>query len=236
MDTPIRALIVDDEPLARRGIRARLESAGDVSVIGECRDGQQAVDAIRRLSPSLVFLDVRMPDMSGFDVIERVGVERMPVTILVTAYDSHAIRAFDVQALDYVLKPIDSDRLRQAVARARRRLGDVGHARIAIRDRGRTVLLDQDQVTRIEADGDYVRLYAAGATYLVRETMTAMEARLDGARFVRIHRSIIVHRRHVREIVRAGRSELIVALADGAHVKASRRYGPHLRALIERSR
>jgi two-component system LytT family response regulator len=229
----IRTLVVDDEPLARRGIRARLASMADVSIVGECGDGRQAVDAIRRLEPALVFLDVRMPDMSGFEVIERVGVGRMPVVIFVTAYDVHAIQAFEVEALDYVLKPIDSERLAQAVARARRRIGSDRQARLAVRDRGRLVLLDPNDVTRIEADGDYVRLYAAGATYLVRETLAAMEARLDGARFVRIHRSTIVQLQYVRQLWRRDDARFVVTLADGTRIRASRRYSPRLRAIIE---
>jgi two-component system LytT family response regulator len=230
----IRTLVVDDEPLARRGIRARLASMADVSIVGECGDGRQAVDAIRRLEPALVFLDVRMPDMSGFEVIERVGAGRMPVVIFVTAYDVHAIQAFEVEALDYVLKPIDSERLAQAVARARHRIGsDCRQARLAVRDRGRLVLLDPNDVTRIEADGDYVRVYAAGATYLVRETLAAFEARLDGARFVRIHRSTIVQLQYVRQLQRRDDARFVVTLADGTRIRASRRYSPRLRALIE---
>ncbi len=205
----------------------------DVSVVGECEDGRQAVDAIRRLEPALVFLDVRMPDMSGFDVIERVGAGRMPVVIFVTAYDVHAIRAFEVEALDYVLKPIDSGRLAHAVARARRRLGSDRQARLAVRDRGRMVLLDPNDVTRLEADGDYVRVYAEGATYLVRETLTGMEARLDGARFVRVHRSTIVQLRYVRQLRRQHDARFVVTLADGTRVRTSRRYRHRLQALIE---
>jgi len=229
----IRTLVVDDEPLARRGIRARLASMADVSVVGECGDGREAVDAIRRLEPALVFLDVRLPDMSGFEVIERVGAGRKPVVIFVTAYDVHAVQAFEVEALDYVLKPIDSERLAQAVARARRRLGSGGGARLAVRDRGRTVLLDPNDVTRIEADGDYVRVHAVGATYLVRETLAAMEARLDGARFVRIHRSTIVQLQYVRQLRRRHDARFVVTLADGTRLTSSRRYSHCLRTLIE---
>jgi len=174
-----------------------------------------------------------MPDMSGFDVIARVGADRMPAVIFVTAYDVHAIRAFDVEALDYILKPIDSERLAHAVARARRRLGAHGEARLTVRDRGRTVVLDPEDVTRIEADGDYVRVYAAGASYLMRATLTAMEARLDRERFVRIHRSTIVQVRHVRELRRRRDAQFVVTLADGARVTASRRYSRRLCQLIE---
>jgi two-component system LytT family response regulator len=205
----------------------------DVSVVGESGDGREAVDAIRRLKPALVFLDVRLPDMSGFEVIERVGAGRIPVVIFVTAYDVHAIQAFEVEALDYVLKPIDSERLAQAVARARRRLGSDGEARLAVRDRGRTVLLDPNDVTRIEADGDYVSVHTVGATYLVRETLAAMEARLDGARFVRIHRSTIVQLQYVRQLRRRPDARFVVTLADGTRLKSSRRYSHRLRTLIE---
>jgi two-component system, LytTR family, response regulator len=232
-DASIRALVVDDEPPARRGIRVRLEQMGGVLVVGECSDGHQAVDAITRLVPDLVFLDVQMPGLSGFDVIDMVGAERMPVVIFVTAYSSHAIRAFEVQALDYVLKPIDTERLIRAVARARYRLGARRDSRLIVRDRGRVVLLDPDAVTRIEADGDYIRVYASGTVYLVRETLRAMQAKLDGARFVRIHRSLIVQLRHVRQLEPQRNAEFIVTLTDGARVRASRRYSRCLHTLVD---
>src|SRR3712207_5452405 len=201
----IRALVVDDEPLARRGIRVRLERAGGVDVIAECANGAEAVDAIRDRQPDLVFLDVQMPGLDGFDVIQEVGAERMPAVVFVTAYDAHALRAFDVHALDYLLKPIDDERFDTAVERARRRIaereaGAMGRRlaaamselrdrRILIKDRGRVVIIDEADVDWVEAEGDYVRIHAAGRGHLLRETMSAMADRLDPTHFARIHRS-----------------------------------------------
>jgi two-component system LytT family response regulator len=158
----------------------------------------------------------------------------MPLVIFVTAYSSHAVRAFEVQALDYVLKPIDTERLVQAVARAQTRLGGRRDSRLTVRDRGRLVLLDPDAVTRIEADGDYIRVYASGAAYLVRETLGAMEAKLDRTRFARIHRSLIIQLRHVRQLEPQRNAEFIVTLSDGARVRASRRYSCGLQPLVDR--
>ena len=228
----MQVLIVDDEPLARRGIRARLAATRNVSVVGECGNGREAIAAIHALAPDLVFLDVQMPGLTGFDVVAEVKPERMPVVVFVTAHDEHAIRAFDVQALDYLLKPIDDERFARAVERARERLGErrdgslarrmaallaersaspiaekwsaTSHpnARLAVRDRGRIVLLPMGDIVWVQAEGDYVRVHVPGRTHLVRETMTAMEARLAAERFVRIHRSAIVSVRQISELGR----------------------------------
>lgn len=254
MTTAIRTLIVDDEPLARRGVRARLSDEAGFEIVGECKSGREAVAAIRRLGPDLVFLDVQMPGLSGFDVIAQVGPERMPMVIFVTAHDEHAIRAFSVQALDYLLKPIDGDRFLKALDGARRKLADRrdsslgrklaallgeragGSApsgeRIPVRDRGRIVLLDARDIECVEAEGDYVSVRAAGKTYLVRETMTAMESRLGAPRFLRIHRSTIVNVDRVREVRPQTNNEYVVVLRDGLELKASRSYGDRLRQAI----
>jgi two-component system LytT family response regulator len=222
----VKVIIVDDEPLARRGIRVRLERLGDVEIIAECASGAAAVRAIRERSPDVVFLDVQMPSLDGFGVVEEVGADNMPVTIFVTAYDTHAIRAFDASALDYLLKPIDDERFARAVDRARRRLAERGSRtdRIVVRDRGRAIILEPDDIDWIAAEGDYVRIQSGGRGHLVRETMTAMEKRLDSTRFARIHRSAIVNVARVKEIRRHGDRDYLVTLRDGTRLKMSRTF------------
>lgn len=241
----IRVLIVDDEPIARRGIRQQLRGEADLAVIGESGDGAAAIDAITELAPDLVFLDIQMPEVGGFDVIEAIGVARMPAVVFVTAYDEHALRAFDVHAVDYVLKPIDRHRLRTAVERARRRLahapgqldrriaaalGELGRPaqdyakRLAIKGDGRVILVDVGEVDRLEAAGNYVEVHSGARHHLVRETMTSLEARLDPARFVRVSRSSIVNADRVRELQPMFSGDFVVVLRDGTKVAGGRRY------------
>ncbi|HEX8251532.1 MAG TPA: response regulator [Thermoanaerobaculia bacterium] len=239
----IRALIVDDEPIARRGVRHQLRGEADVEVIGECGDGAAAIDAIAELAPDLVFLDIQMPEVGGFDVVEAIGIARMPAVIFVTAYDEHALRAFDVHAVDYVLKPIDRHRFRTAVERARRRLADapvhtaiaaalkeLGRPaqdyakRLAIKGDGRVFLVDVDEVDRLEAAGNYVEVHCGARHHLVRETMASLEARLDPARFVRVSRSSIVNADRARELQPMFNGDFVVVLRDGTKVAGSRRY------------
>jgi len=241
----IRVLIVDDEPIARRGINQQLRGEADLEVIGECGDGAAAIDAITGLAPDLVFLDIQMPEVGGFDVVEAIGIARMPAVIFVTAYDEHALRAFDVHAVDYVLKPIDRHRFRTAVERARRRLadgpgqldrriaaalGELGRPaydyakRLAIKGDGRVILVDVDEVDRLEAAGNYVEVHSGARHHLVRETMASLEARLDPARFVRVSRSSIVNAARVRELQPMFNGDFVVMLRDGTKVAGSRRY------------
>jgi two-component system, LytTR family, response regulator len=241
----IRVLIVDDEPIARRGIRQQLRGEADLEVIGEYGDGAAAIDAITGLAPDLVFLDIQMPEVGGFDVVEAIGVARMPAVVFVTAYDEHALRAFDVHAVDYVLKPIDRHRFRTAVERARRRLahapgqldrriaaalGELGRPahdyakRLAIKGDGRVILVDVDEVDRLEAAGNYVEVHSGARHHLVRETMASLEARLDPARFVRVSRSSIVNADRVRELQPMFNGDFVVVLRDGTKVAGSRRY------------
>ncbi|HYK00683.1 MAG TPA: LytTR family DNA-binding domain-containing protein [Thermoanaerobaculia bacterium] len=241
----IRVLIVDDEPIARRGIRQQLRGEADLEVIGECGDGAAAIDAITGLAPDLVFLDIQMPEVGGFDVVEAIGVARMPAVVFVTAYDEHALRAFDVHAVDYVLKPIDRHRFRTAVERARRRLadapgqldrriaaalGELGRPahdyakRLAIKGDGRVILVDVDEVDRLETAGNYVEVHSGARHHLVRETMASLEARLDPARFVRVSRSSIVNADRVRELQPMFNGDFVVVLRDGTKVAGSRRY------------
>jgi two-component system LytT family response regulator len=245
----IRALVVDDEPLARRGICARLERAGGVEVVAECVNGGEAVSAIRNLSPDLVFLDVQMPGLDGFGVVESIGPNEMPPVVFVTAYDAHALRAFDVHALDYLLKPIDDERFDTTVERARRRitereesavgrrlaaaLAELRDSRILIKDRGRVVILNEADVDWVEAEGDYVRVHAGGRGHLLRETMSAMADRLDPTRFARIHRSTIVNVSRIKKLEPHPNREYTVVLNDGTRLKLSRGYRDALRGHLE---
>jgi two-component system LytT family response regulator len=248
-----RVLIVDDEALARRGIRARLERSGGVEIVGECATGRTAVTAIRERSPDIVYLDVQMPGLDGFDVIAAVGVDAMPVVVFVTAYDAHALRAFDVHAVDYLLKPIDDERFARALDRARRAVNDrQGRAfttrlssmlaelgreatpprrdsRLLLKDRGRVVVLDDAEVDWLQAEGDYVRVYTRGKSLLVRERLSLMESKLDPARFARIHRSTIVNVARIRELKPQPNRESSVVLKDGTVLKLSRSFRDALR-------
>ncbi len=241
----LRVLIVDDEPLARRGLRVRFEAMADIEIIGECESGRSAIAAIEADMPDVVLLDVQMPGLDGFGVVDAIGAAAMPVTIFVTAYDAHALRAFDAHALDYLLKPIDDERFAVAIERARvrvrerdvadraRRLGGVltdtaKDRRIVLRDRGSVIVLDHDDIDWISAEGDYVRVFAAGRGHLVRHTMHAMEERLDPTRFARIHRSAIVNVARVAEIRPHGERDSIVVLKDGTRLKLSRAYRDRL--------
>ena len=251
-DATIRALIVDDEPLARERLRGLLDDRPDVAVIGEAEDGLAAVEAIREQVPNLVFLDVQMPGLNGIDVIEEVGREQMPVTVFVTAYDQYAIKAFDLAAVDYLLKPFDDERFEQAFERARDRIADQDTdaisrrllrmlqekdpslledetapdepflERIAVQGRGKARIVSVDDITHITADGSYAELHTADGTHVIRERMKALAARLDPADFVRVHRSAIVRLDEVELILRSGGGNYAVRLEDGTTVSVSR--------------
>jgi two-component system LytT family response regulator len=247
---PINVLIVDDEPLARERIRALLERDPDVVVAGECSDGEEAVAAIRSLAPDLVFLDVQMPEKDGFDVVREVGASAMPTVVFVTAYDQYAVRAFDVCALDYLLKPFDEDRFAQALARAKTQArgdvrGDVLQRRmlalveemrarsryldrLMIKAGGHLFFLKAEEIDWIEAEGNYVRLHVGEASHLLRETVVGLEAQLDPGRFLRIHRSTIVNLDRVREIQPLFHGEYRVVLHDGTKLTLSRGYRDRL--------
>jgi two-component system LytT family response regulator len=250
----LRVVIVDDEELARRGIRSRLERAGDVDVIAECRNGREAIDAIRRLAPDLVFLDVQMPGKDGFDVVAGLGGDAAPPQVIfVTAHDRYAVRAFDVHAFDYLLKPIDDDRFADALARAREavaraRDGDVGRRlaallrdvkrveypeRFVVRSGGRVVFVRAAEIDWVEAAGDYVSLHTGKRTWLLRETMTSIERKLDPDRFARIHRSTIVQVDRIAEMRSYDNGEYVVLLRDGTSLKLSRTYRAVLQRLVE---
>ena len=233
----IRALIVDDEPLARRGIRQLLAPYPDIVVAGECRDGREAVRALSTIKPDLVFLDIQMPGLDGMRVVGLHGAERMPVTIFVTAYDEFAVRAFEAQALDYLVKPLSEARFRATIARVRERLRGLGASgRIAFRTGTGELLLDQSAIDWIEAQDDYAAIHAGTQRYRIREPLSALATRLDTAHFARIHRSAIVRLDRVREL-RTGpaRSETVVVLRDGTRLPVSRRRIAHVRSLLRRS-
>lgn len=245
---PIRVVIVDDEPLARDALRLALKREADVAVVAECGDGEAAVEAIQAHEPDLVFLDVQMPGLDGFDVIERIGVGRMPGVVFVTAYDAHAVRAFEVHALDYVLKPFDDERLADVLAHARARLaqergGEMAQALAALLresagsggrpDHARRIMVQHDERLRfvpvdaidyLEADGNYVRIHAGAEAHRIRATLTGLLGQLDPRQFIRIHRSTVVNVSRIREIQPWFGGDYVALLGDGRKLKVSRRY------------
>ncbi|MEW6210401.1 MAG: LytTR family DNA-binding domain-containing protein [Acidobacteriota bacterium] len=249
----IKILIVDDEPLARERIRALLSSHPDVEIVGECATGIEAIEAILRLGPDLVFLDVQMPDLDGLGVIEQVGVTDMPTVIFVTAYDTYALRAFDVNALDYLLKPFDRERFETALSRARAQIrqkksgalnqkllaliADIRTEparidRLVIKSGGRVFFIRTDEIDWIEAAGNYVRLHTATGEHLHRETMSNLEARLDPKKFMRIHRSVIVNCERIKELHPLFHGEYEVTLEDGTRLTLSRSYRDRLQEFL----
>ncbi|HEX8359822.1 MAG TPA: LytTR family DNA-binding domain-containing protein [Longimicrobium sp.] len=235
MIDPVRVLIVDDEPLAREGLRALAEQDPTLAVVGECGDGRSAVELIARARPDLVLLDIEMPEMSGFDVIREVGVDQMPFVVFITAYDQFAVQAFEVSAVDYIVKPFTDARFQQSMERAkqairahdRQQLSDLLRlvpAQLAIRAPGKTSFVPFGEITWIEADGAYARVHLqSGRPHVVRETLADLHPRLDPAIFLRAHRSAIVNRNFVREIQTHGRAEYYLVLAGGQRVPLSRR-------------
>jgi two-component system, LytTR family, response regulator len=245
----IRTLIVDDEPLARSRIRNLLVAADDIEVAGECENGLEAVEAIGGLHPDLVFLDVQMPGIDGFQVVERIGPSEMPVTVFVTAYDEFALRAFEVHALDYLLKPFEVDRFGQTLERVRRHLelrrrgeleqrleallGGLGASsqhmeRFLVRVGSRTTFVDVDQVDWIAAEGNYLRLHVGPQSHLVRETIAGVDARLNPRRFLRIHRSTIVNLTRVKAVESVFQGEYVLILKDGTKLNSSTTYRERL--------
>ena len=243
--TRIRTLVVDDEPIARERVLSLLQQEDDVEVVGECGDGAQAVAAIQHQVPDLVFLDVQMPGVDGFGVIEAIGPEKMPTVVFVTAYDEYALRAFEVHALDYLLKPFGRDRFRQTLTHARahlerRRAGDLGRRllalvkdlrrdqprtdRLVVKSGGRLFFLRADEIDWVEAAGNYVRLHVGSTSHLLRETMNAIESRLDPEKFFRIHRSRIVNMERIQELQPWLNGEYAVLLRTGSRLTLSRGY------------
>lgn len=250
----IRTLLVDDEPAALRGLSLCLQNEADIEIVGNCHDGVAAIEAIAELKPDLVFLDIQMPEINGFDVIDAIGLKHMPTLIFVTAYDHFALRAFNVHAIDYVLKPIDQDRFKLALDRARQNIAQTNvqlqerllavlsdltthqtqpwSKRLAVKLNGRVVLVQLSEVTRIEVGGNYAEIYVGGKTYLIRETLSNLERRLNPIHFSRISRSTIVNIEHVREVQTAIHGDFIVVLKDDSQIKGSRRYREMLDNLL----
>jgi two-component system, LytTR family, response regulator len=257
MKDRIRVIIVDDEPLAREGVRLHLDAAPDMEVIGEAGSGEEAITLIETLRPDLMFLDVDMPGLDGFGVLEAVGPAQMPVTVFATAYDQFALRAFDAHAIDYILKPYDAERFTKALDRARMHIAGRRRAqmddrlgslldelrtrgqymeRLVVRSGGRIVILRVAEIDWIEAASNYVRIHAGDREYLLRETMTALESKLDPAGFVRIHRSTIVRVDRIRELEPLFQGDYVVILEDGTRLTSSRGYRERLQELLQGSR
>ena len=232
----IRAAIVDDEPLARQGIRLRLASEHDIEIAGEAGDGPAAVRLIASTHPDLLFLDVQMPGMSGLDVLSEVAGEHLPVVVFVTAHDQYAIQAFEVNAVDYLLKPFTKERFEEALRRARRELSARSEPsqlagllkRIAVRTQDRYVLLKVTDIDWIEAAANYVEIHARGKSFLVRSTIANLEKKLDPERFTRIHRSIIVNAERVAEIRSDAHGDYDVTLTTGKVLRMTRSFSERL--------
>jgi two-component system response regulator AlgR len=243
----VRALLVDDEPLASRRLGAALRTVDGVEVIGSTTSATRAVEMIARMRPDLVFLDIAMPGLDGFGVIAALPVADRPAIVFVTAYDAHAVAAFGVDAVDYLLKPVAPDRLGMSVAKVRHwlRARDTGEAAMpaAIGEESlwahrhqEYVRVAVDQIEWLEAEGDYVRIHAGGGGGLMRATLGAIEAKLDPEIFVRVHRSAICRRSAVTGLRRKTTGALEVSLASGDWVPVGRSYGNGLRALLRRMR
>jgi two-component system, LytTR family, response regulator len=257
----IKTLIIDDEPLARRNLRLLLEKDPQIEILEECRNGREAVKAINALSPDLIFLDIQMPEMDGFDVLARVGPEHIQAIIFVTAFDQYALKAFDVHALDYLLKPFDDERFANALERAKSQIEareidrlskrllalledrdserkrprqETNYlTRVMIKVSGRVTLLKVDEIDFIEADGNYAKLHVGRKAHLLREKMHDLEGRLDPAKFVRIHRSVIVNLDRIKEMHPHFNGDYIVVLEDGRKLRLSRTRRENLEARLK---
>ena len=242
----IRTLIIDDVALARQRLKRCLADDSEIEIVGECDNGAQAVTDIRSLAPDLIFLDVQMPALDGFGVLDALGEEQAPAVIFVTAYNEYAIQAFEVNALDYLLKPVDCERLNKAVERAKSRLAQVNRddnldtrframleniktgskflKRLTIKLTGRTILLPTDEIDCIESHGNYLKVYAGRESHLIRGTMQSLETKLDPEKFVRVHRSVIVNVEKIKEIYPRSNGDQDLVLKNGRQLMLSRNY------------
>lgn len=249
----LTVLIVDDERLAREGLRMLLADDPDIAAVQEAKNGREAVQCVREARPDLVFLDVQMPEMDGFSVVHEIGPERMPAVVFVTAHDQYAIRAFEINAIDYLLKPVTPERLTQSLARAKARLhpSEPHHhsrqilslletiaspprylKRMAVQSAGKTSFIGVEDVDWIRAAENYVELHVAQASHLLHVAMNTMEKSLDPATFVRIHRSLIVNLLRVKEIQPLGHGEYVLLLHTGVRLQSGRTYHERIEALI----
>jgi two-component system LytT family response regulator len=259
--TKIRTLIVDDEPLARRNLRLLLQNDPEIEILGEASSGRQALALIRKHSPDLVFLDIQMPELDGFGVLESIEAEHLPAIVFVTAFDQYALKAFDFHALDYLLKPFDDARFEKALRRAKlqveqREFKNLSErlvallagreakliepsrqapylSRLLIKSAGRVFFLKTDEIDYVKAEDYYVKLQVGRKGHLLRETMNEMESKLDPAKFLRIHRSTIVNIERIRELQPHFNGEYIVVLHDGSEHKLSRTRREQLQTLLK---
>ena len=248
----LKVLIVDDEPLAREGLTRLVSGDADVDGVREARNGREAVLSIREQKPDLVLLDVQMPRMDGFAVVEAIGEERMPEVIFVTAHDQYAIRAFEISAVDYLLKPVTEARFRTAFDRAKRRLGAPADEsarqirvaldaiasprrylkRLAVRYGEKTILVPVEDVDCVEAEQNYVRLHVGQSAYLLHVPMSTLESAFDPDRFVRIHRSHIVNIQRIKHLWPFSHGQYVVELTSGRRLQSGRTYGDRIRRLL----
>jgi two-component system LytT family response regulator len=246
----IKVLIVDDEPIIRRGLRNHFSRLPNYEIVGECCNGHSAIESIRELKPNLVFLDVQMPEVDGFGVIREIGPQEMPAVVFVTAYDEYAVRAFDVNALDYLLKPFDDERFSRCLSRVEQRLASEetlveklaslvagqnkakGADRLAIRNSDRITLLQTDEIDWIEAADNYVEIHVGKHVHLMRETLSNLEQRLQPFRFLRIHRSRLVNADRIKEMHPLFHGEYELVLSDGTRLTSSRHYREVLQRLL----
>ena len=267
MKTPvktIRTVLIDDEPLARRNIRLLLKDDAEVEIVGEASSGREALALIRRHSPDLVFLDIQMPEMDGFGVLEHIDAEQLPVIIFVTAFDHYALKAFEFHALDYLLKPFDDARFEKALRQAKRQIEqrevkDLSQrlvallegrdsqsldasekhtyvSRLLIKSSGRVFFLKTDEIDYVQAEDYYVKLQVGRKGHLLRETMNEIEAKLEPSKFLRIHRSTIVNIERIRELQQHFNGDYIVVLQDGTELKLSRSRREQLQTLLKSGR
>ena len=251
----IRVAIADDEPLARERIRTMLDDRERYKVVAECGDGVETVKALAERPVDLLFLDIQMPGLDGFQILESLETNQLPIIVFVTAFNEHALRAFDVHALDYLLKPFDRGRFESTLARVEDLLGrQNGHdlpaelreflrtlsvaqpaaaVRFPVRANGEIYFIKADDVDWIDAEGNYVALHAGGRRHLVRETIKSLEARLDPAKFVRVHRSAIINLDRLRKLQPYFHGEYVITLQDGTTLTSSRTYSDRLRALLD---
>jgi two-component system LytT family response regulator len=252
----LRVLVVDDEALARQRLLSLLTRVPDVEVVGECQNGLEAVASIRETRPDLVFLDVQMPELDGFDVITEVGTDKMPPVIFVTAFDDYAVSAFEFGAFDYLLKPVDHVRFHQTLDRARKRLRespatgvasqlgalirklnerDASSNRIGVKVNGRILFLDPNEIYWIQARDDLARIHLAEVAYDVREPLSHLEARLPSDRFLRVHRSTIVNTAQVREAQPFDQGDQLLVLRNGKRITTGRSYRKAVQEFLKRA-
>jgi len=247
----VRVVIADDEPLARSGVETRLALHPDIQVVASCVTGKEAVKAICDLRPDLVFLDVQMPDLNGFDVLRKVPVDHLPLVVFLTAYDHYALQAFDVHAIDYLLKPVDEvrfartleraraqmktaaaqqieHRLRELLEQTKERVQATYETRFLVRTGRRVAIVPVEDVDWIEAAGDYVTLHVGNKSHMLRQTMSGLEVQLDPDHFIRVHRSAMVRASRICELESLPNREYLLRLSGGTKVRTSRRYSDRI--------